>query len=169
MTRVPGSVTVRELRHSIDVSKLGPNSPLREILANPTRAKSRDLEHQAQVKVFEWVHTNETQYPELKRFFAVPNFSGRQGRRTARQGARLKAEGRRVGVPDMEWPLRRGGYLGLVIELKIEPNKPTEEQEGWLEHFRSEGWRVAVCTGRDVDTAAAATITVICEYFGMAR
>lgn len=169
MTRVLGTVTARELRHSIDVSKLGPNSPLREILAHPPRAKSRDLEHQAQVKVFEWVAEHEAQFPELKRLFAVPNFSGRQGRRTARQGAKLKAEGRRVGVPDMQWPLRRVGYIGLIIELKIEPNKPTPEQRGWLDHFRNEGWCVAVCSGADVETAAAATIVVIRDYLGMPR
>lgn len=135
---------MRQLRETIDESKLGPDSPLRALLKQKRRAPSRDLEHAAQVAVFEWARAHEAEYPELEWLFAVPNFSGRQGKRTARQGHRLNAEGRKRGVPDMLFPVRRGVYVGLAIELKAGRNTTTPEQERWLAHLRASGWFVSV-------------------------
>lgn len=130
----------------IDPSKLGPNSPL---LALMRRAPRRDIEHQEQVRVFEWALDNETRYPDLRWLFAVPNFAGRLGRKTAKQGARLKAEGRKPGVPDMILPVARRHYRGFVIELKAGKNRPTKEQEEWLAHFVSQNWLAIVVYSAD--------------------
>lgn len=129
--------TIKEL--GFDPRKLGPNSPLRDV-----RPRPQDHEHQFQVALFEWIHEQEALYPEFERIFAVPNFSGRQGRRTARQGARLKAEGRRPGVPDCLWPLRRDRYVGLALELKVPGRKPTVAQNGWLAHLHVQSWKIVV-------------------------
>jgi hypothetical protein len=137
-------VSLRELRQQFDVSKLGPNSPLREILKQKARAPSRDLEHQSQVSLFDWARDQEEQWPELARLFAVPNFSGRLGKKTARHGARLNAEGRKKGIPDVWFPVRRGHFVGLVIEMKAGRNQPTKEQNDWLAHLHRSGWRIFV-------------------------
>jgi hypothetical protein len=127
----------------IDFSMLGPDSPLRQLVR---RAPRRDLEHQEQVKVFEWAAEHEAEIPDLRWLFAVPNWIGV---RTAKHGARLKAEGRKPGVPDMILPVRRGIYPGMVIELKIKGNRPSAEQQQWIQHFIREGWRVSVAYGAE--------------------
>lgn len=123
----------------IDPSKLGANSPL---LALMRRNPRRDLEHQEQVALFTWAAENESKYPELRWMFAVPNWIGV---RTAKHGARLKAEGRKVGVLDVWFPSRKGEFIGCVIEMKIHPNKPTADQRDWIKHLEEEGWCVRVC------------------------
>lgn len=125
----------------IDPRHLGPHSPLLELMRRKPRS---DHEHEEQGAVFAWAAENEAKYPELRWLFAVPNFSGRQGKRTARHGARLKAEGRKVGVLDIWFPVRRGEYPGLVLEMKWGTNRPTKDQREWIEHLKSEGWCVLV-------------------------
>jgi hypothetical protein len=149
---VSRGISIRE----IDPSKLGPNSPLLELMRRKPR---RDLEHEQQVLLFQWVFENEPKIPELRWLFAVPNWIGV---RTAKQGARLKAEGRRVGVLDIWWPLRRGSWPGLVIEMKIAPNKPTKEQRDWIDHLREEGWSVEVAYSADEAKQS------IIDYLGVA-
>jgi hypothetical protein len=148
---VSRAVSVRD----IDFSMLGPDSPLRQLVQ---RAPRRDLEHQEQVRVFEWARDHEIEFPDLEWLFAVPNFSGRLGEKTARQGARLKAEGRKPGVLDMWLPVKRSEHPGLVIELKVGSNVPTSDQRRWIRHLLQQGWRVVVAYGADE------TITVLKEY-----
>jgi hypothetical protein len=128
------AVSIRD----IDFSKLGPDSPLRQLARRQPR---RDLEHQEQVAVFDWAREHETEYPDLRWLFAVPNWIGV---RTAKHGARLKAEGRKAGVLDIWLPVRRGIYPGLAIELKAGNNKPSAEQQDWIKHLIREGWLVVV-------------------------
>jgi hypothetical protein len=125
----------------IDPSMLGPHSPLLALMRRKPRA---DHEHQEQVKVFTWALEHEDQYPELEWLFAVPNFAGRLGKRTAQHGARLKAEGRKPGVLDIWFPVKRGGHPGMVIEMKAGNNKPTVDQQRWISHLARQGWVVLV-------------------------
>src|SRR5699024_2367061 len=67
-------------------------------------------------------------HPDLRLMYHVPN----EGKRSARQGARMRAEGLRAGVPDICLPVPRGGYSALYIELKAGRNKPTDDQLAWL-------------------------------------
>lgn len=129
----------------IDESKLGPNSPLREIIKRRRREKSRDLEHPMQVGVFEWAESHRLEWPELQWMFAVPNFAGRLGKKTARHGARLKAEGRKPGVPDILLPVRRGDAPGLAIEMKAGKNALSPDQQRWLQHLWAQKWETRVC------------------------
>lgn len=128
------SISIRD----IDPSKLGKNSPLLDLLRRKPR---KDLEHEQQALLIEWAVENEAKHPELRWLFAVPNWIGV---RTAKQGARLKAQGRKPGVPDLLLPCSRGDRGGLAIELKIAPNRPTKEQKEWLNHLRDDGWFVWV-------------------------
>jgi hypothetical protein len=129
--------------HDIDPSMLGPHSPL---LALMRRKPRRDREHEEQVKIFAWVFEHEKEMPDLRWLFAVPNWIGT---RTAKHGARLKAEGRRAGVLDMWMPVRRGVFPGMAIELKAGKNRPSAEQQAWIKHLMREGWRVIVAYSAD--------------------
>ena len=103
--------------------------------------RRNDLEHQHQVALFQWAATQVKKYPGLAKMFAIPN----AGKRTARQGAYMKAEGLRSGVPDICLPVAMHGYHGLYIELKVEGRKPSENQKGWIKALREEGYCVEVC------------------------
>lgn len=83
---------------------------------------------------------------------AIPN-GGFRHKATA---AKLKAEGVVPGVPDILvfqpsvlQPAVAGGqyvqYVGLAIEMKVKPNKPTPAQLAWHVNLRARGWSVAVC------------------------
>lgn len=128
--------------------KAGPDSPLHGIVGAGGRAKSRDLEHPEQVKLFTWRAENAVAYPALETLYAIPNFSGRGKSKAVRlrDGARLKAEGRRKGMLDTCLPVARGGYHALYLELKAE-GYPSPDQRWWLDRLRLEGNRAEFVRG----------------------
>lgn len=115
--------------------------------ARPRRRASRSAqvpEHVEAVNFMRAVRLAErTTQPELRWLFAVPN----GGDRNVIVAAKMKAEGQRPGVPDYVFPVKRGPHPGLVIELKSMTGSASREQKAWIEHFRSQGWRVEVCRG----------------------
>lgn len=64
-------------------------------------------------------------------------------------GKRLKEKGVKSGVPDVLIFEPIGVYIGLAIELKIKPNKPTSTQLEWLKGLQEKGWSVSVCYSFD--------------------
>jgi len=108
-----------------------------------TRKPRDDPEHRNQVWLFQWVAANLRKYPDLECLYAIPN----GGQRNKAVAAKLKAEGVKSGVSDLHLPVARGGFCGLWIELKIEPNKPTKAQIQWLESMRAQGHDVDACYG----------------------
>lgn len=107
----------------------------------------RDLEHVEQTFLVEWARLRSGSVPELRLLFAIPNFAGRLGKATALHGARLKAEGRKPGVPDLCLPVARRGFHGLYIELKAGKNTATPEQLAWIEALNAQGYHARCCTG----------------------
>jgi len=103
----------------------------------------KDLEHQDQKALIQWVAYNLNKYPELSLLFAIPN----GGQRHRAVAAKLKAEGVRAGVPDLCLPVARMGYNSLYIEMKVKPNKPTKKQLEWHTALREQGHKVEVCYG----------------------
>ena len=93
-------------------------------------------EHDEQVALFRWARLAEGRYPELALLHAIPN----GGARHIAVARKLKAEGVKSGVPDICLPVARGGYHGLYVELKHGSNKPTPEQQAWLERLTAEGY-----------------------------
>lgn len=93
--------------------------------------------------------------------YAIPN----GGTRSAREGARMKAQGVKAGVSDLHLPIARGGFHGLWIELKApahgktKAGKPTQAQLDWLNKMAKQGHCTAVCIGWQ---AAADTIKSYC-------
>ena len=77
--------------------------------------------------------------PALALMYHVPN----EGKRT--NGGILKAAGLKSGVPDVCLPVPSGEFHALYIELKYGNNKPTTEQEEYMELLRQQGNETAVC------------------------
>ncbi len=101
---------------------------------------SESTEQQA---LFEWAEIAAKKTPELKLLFAIPN----GGKRNITTAVRLKKEGVKSGVPDVCLPVPCGEYHGLYIEMKVDENKPTENQSWWIEQLQKQGYRVDVCYG----------------------
>ncbi|KAF1045629.1 VRR-NUC domain-containing protein [Xylophilus sp.] len=103
-----------------------------------------NTEHIEAVLLMRAVTGAEIEWPELRWFFAVPN----GGHRSKRVAAEMKAEGVRAGVSDYLFPVQRGGFVGLAIELKrIDGGRTSKEQRDFIAHLRSQGWRAEVCRG----------------------
>ena len=98
-------------------------------------------EENEQIILFSWAAYAQERYPELKLMYHVPN----EGKRSRLAGARLKEAGLKSGVPDVCLPTAHGGYIGLYIEMKVKPNKPTENQKQWLRALRCAGHLTTVC------------------------
>jgi hypothetical protein len=96
-------------------------------------------EHQHQSAFFDWAQWQI--FPDIELMFAVPN----GGQRHPAVAAKLKAEGVKPGVPDVMWPVARGGFIGLAIEFKHGDGNPTKEQRTRIDALQREGWLVAVC------------------------
>ena len=124
----------------------------------------RMSEHDHQVALFERLAAVADDYPEVSLLFAIPNGAklpyGRtkDGERFSRQGAILKAEGLKAGVPDMFLPVSRPFRLrapgarsitwhGLFIELKREKGKLQDSQREWLYFLRQQGYACVVAFG----------------------
>jgi hypothetical protein len=74
-------------------------------------------------------------------------------------GKKLKRMGVLPGVSDIFMPRANKTYHGLWIELKIKPNKPTENQIKFLNQMLSEGYDACVCYTFDE------TISVIKRFY----
>ena len=102
-------------------------------------------EHDEQAALFQWATVNQARIPGIELMFAVPNGGYRLGK-TARD---LREEGVKKGVPDVWLPVRgiheNQPVVGLVIEMKFDRNKPTQEQKWWMERLAENSWRTVVC------------------------
>ena len=58
---------------------------------------------------------------------------------------RNKAAGLTAGVPDICLPVPKGTYSGLYIEMKYNKNKPTPEQQEFMQMLSEYGYKTAVC------------------------
>jgi hypothetical protein len=112
-------------------------------------------EHDTQAAFFAWIEHQ--RFPGVELMHAIPN----GGARHLAVAAKLKKEGVKPGVPDVAWPVARGGFIGLAIEFKHGDGNPTKEQRERITRMQLEGWLVAVCW----DWQAAARL--VTGYAGM--
>ncbi len=117
-------------------------------------ARIKRLESAEQIAVMQWSANAMRMWPDLRWLFAVPN----GGRRDFLEAVHLKRQGVKAGVVDLWLPCARDGFIGLAIEMKVEPNKLTEEQAIWLAGLSSLGWQTHVCY------SATAAIEVLRAY-----
>lgn len=93
-------------------------------------------ERKEQEKLFQWVILNEKRLPAFKLIHA--SMVGTNLHVVAAMAA--KRGGVRRGWPDISWPVARGPYHGLYIEMKWGRNKQTPEQieyQNLLEYNRN--------------------------------
>lgn len=99
-----------------------------------------------QQNLFRWAAVSAAvRWPkEMRMLYHVPN----EGKRSRANGARLKAEGLRAGVPDINLDVARGEYHGLRIEMKRRRGgRVSPEQTAWLEALREQGYAAVVAYG----------------------
>jgi hypothetical protein len=96
-------------------------------------------EHDSQTAFFRWAAVQGIK--GLEQMHAIPN----GGYRHPAVASKLKAEGVKPGVPDVYWPLARGGFIGLAIEFKHANASPSKEQRERITLLQKEGWCVCIC------------------------
>ena len=120
------------------------------------RKRGEDTE---QENVISWANWNMREYPELKWLHHIPN----GGKRNAAEAARFKAQGVKAGVSDLFLPAAHGGYFGLYIDMKYGKNKPTEQQEQFLNDMRIAGYKAGVAY------SAEEAVNELKEYLGQTK
>ena len=68
--------------------------------------------------------------------YHIPN----EGKRTVSNGAALKRQGLKKGVPDICLPVPRAKYHGMYIEMKRIGGKPTAEQQYYINELAKQGY-----------------------------
>lgn len=114
-------------------------------------------EHDHQAAFFAWAARQRIDGLDL--MHAIPN----GGARHKAVAGKLKAEGVKAGALDVQWPVARGGFIGLAIEFKYGEGNLTKEQRERMTRLQLEGWCCAVVW----DWMAAARI--VTGYAGMVR
>jgi hypothetical protein len=114
-------------------------------------------EHDEQVALFRWARMREDLYPELEMLYAVPN----GGHRHKAVAAKLKAEGVKAGVLDVNLDIARGPYHGLRGEMKYGKNTTTPMQDNWIYRYEKWGYKTGVWYSW-LEAARA-----ICDYLGI--
>lgn len=105
-----------------------------------------DREGNEQAAFFNYLRLRQPGVFELA--YHVPNGGSRKG--GAREGARLKAQGVKAGVPDICIAVARGGYMGLYIEFKATPPNDaavSKTQNEWLGRLEVQGYKAVLCKG----------------------
>jgi len=100
-------------------------------------------ESDLQEAVITWARTMEPRYIELKWLHHI----GNGGYRSGREAVSLKRQGVKAGVLDLHLPVTRGGYSGLMIELKTPTGKcksPSKEQLEYIVFLTAQGYYVRV-------------------------
>ncbi len=120
------------------------SSPRRPALTLKPPAEIDPHEDIHQERIFTMVALYVHRMPELAALFHVPN----GGYRHKAEAAALTRRGVKPGVCDLWLPIPRGGWAGLVIELKrFRSGQPTPEQKAWLELLAAAGWKAVLCRG----------------------
>ena len=136
--------------------KLGPNSPL---LTKSGRRRYLGLtEHQIQATYIAAIQHKIAAIPDLATLHAVPNSMGRDKATQAKR----KAEGVVPGMPDIHWPVARGGYVGFWIEFKRPGESVPQYQRALHEILREQGHCVLVHT--DAQQAFDDTLKYAAHY-----
>lgn len=127
-----------------------------------TKVVNKDIqptESQIQIAIVEWAATQTYKDRTLAYYlFHVPN----GGRRSAREGNKLKKEGMHVGIPDLYMDIARGRYFGFRLELKRNTGGiVSKEQKERITVLKEEGYCAVICRGFD------ASVKAISDYMAL--
>lgn len=118
--------------------------------------KSEDTE---QIAVIQWANWNRAKWPELELLHHCPN----GGSRNKAEAVKLKQMGVVPGMPDLDFPVEKGAYHGLCIEMKYDRGTLQENQKRKLRLLAEQGRYCAVCYG------AEEAVKVLKEYLRLER
>lgn len=103
-----------------------------------TRRKPRDIEHKLQSACVRWFRL---QYPKMKHnLFSVPN----GGKRDAATASKLKEEGALAGVADLIFLKSNRFYGALLIEMKTEEGRQSQNQKDWQQRITNDGYKYVI-------------------------
>ncbi len=122
-------------------NKLGENVPVPKERKKPSNEESKFQQAGAKWWTFACAKYG---LPELA-LMAHPS----QGFRTIVNATRMKAEGARKGVPDMQLTVAKGGFHGLWIENKTESGKLSDAQISYRDHLIKQGYDFRLCRSFD--------------------
>jgi len=91
-----------------------------------------------QQRVIKWCRASGGEYEKI---YSIPN----EGKRTGKNGARMKAQGLLAGMPDLCLPVMRDGKGALYIEMKRQGEEPSDKQWAVINRLRRDGYAVQVC------------------------
>lgn len=103
-----------------------------------------EMRHQTAVIRWSQQESIRSRWPELKLLYHVKNENREGG---ARAVAIDKAMGVKEGVPDLCFPVPRGNYHGLYIEMKSLSGKARQSQRWWIDELNAQGYLAIVCNG----------------------
>lgn len=110
----------------------------------PMRRAPVDFEGTEQVALMRWLECR------FQAAYAVTWHTPNGGRRDKVTAAKLKAQGVKAGIPDLQLAMARGGYFGLFIEFKATPPHDAEvskSQKDMLSKLQGQGYLAIVCRG----------------------
>lgn len=108
------------------------------------RMPAVDYEGREQVALVRWIQIRH------QAAFAVTWHTPNGGRRDKVTAAKLKAQGVKAGIPDLQLAMARGGYFGLFIEFKATPPHDaavSASQKEMVQLLTAEGYLAVVCKG----------------------
>lgn len=113
--------------------------------------RATETEHSHQVAVIDWWSLAHKKYglPDFA-LYAIPNANAlySQARNRFALMQKMRDEGVRSGILDLNLDAkspRDPAAMGLRIEMKKKPNKPSPEQEEVLMYLRKTGYHALVC------------------------
>ena len=122
----------------------------------------KSSEYQEQCAIFDWCEANKHKYPDLNSLFATLNGV----KMSIGLAKKCKRAGMRKGILDLYLLKPRGGFHGLVIELKIGTNKPTKEQYERMEELKQDGYMATWCIGAEAAIDIIKTYLILSKYKG---
>lgn len=127
----------------------------------PAKKPKAQPEFHEQCALFEWSRNPAVrmQYPALRLLSASLNGV----KLTKAQAGKAKAAGMLTGESDVRLPVARGGFAGLLVEMKHGRNTATEEQLAYGADMEAEGHKFHVCYSWEEARA------VITDYLDMPR
>lgn len=108
-----------------------------------SRKKRNEFEYLEQKALFEWAKNPAT----LKKYPAIDLMSSSLNgvRLGISQAKKAKYSGMLAGEYDIKLPVKRGSYIGLIIEMKHGKNTLTEEQKWYKKRMQEEGHYAVEC------------------------
>lgn len=90
---------------------------------------------------FDYCRLMSARDPKYSRCFHIPN----ENKSSIPRRVSLKRAGLKKGVPDICYPVPNDKYNHLYIEMKVKPNKPSQEQLTVIRELLADGSYAVIC------------------------